>query len=200
VATVAVLLLQASWCAVARARHHHDPDPWRGPRLLVPGRVDTAQGGTPAMITVNSFEKGGDGGDPSECDGHYHSNKDLITALSTGWYATGKRCFKPIRISSTQTGRSVVARVVDECDSHRGCREQHRRHVPGRLGRARARLQHRRGSRHLVRRLIECAWPSSPGKGRQGCVCHACVPREFDVVFVLVCHAPCYANDDLGLV
>jgi hypothetical protein len=122
VATVAVLLLQASWCAVARARHHHDPDPWRGPRLLVPGRVDTAQGGTPAMITVNSFEKGGDGGDPSECDGHYHSNKDLITALSTGWYATGKRCFKPIRISSTQTGRSVVARVVDECDSHRGCK------------------------------------------------------------------------------
>ena len=74
------------------------------------------------MMTVNSFEKGGSGGGPSECDGHYHSNKDLITALSTGWYAGGSRCFKPIRITSTQTGRTVVARVVDECDSHHGCK------------------------------------------------------------------------------
>jgi len=126
---VAVLLLQASWCAVARARHHHDPDPC-GDLVGLQRHKDhgcsspavSAQGGTPAMMTVNSFEKGGDGGGPSECDGQYHSNKDLITALSTRWYAGGRRCFKPIRITSTQTGRSVVARVVDECDSHHGCK------------------------------------------------------------------------------
>ncbi|WVZ59404.1 hypothetical protein U9M48_009550 [Paspalum notatum var. saurae] len=48
----------------------------------------------------------------------------MLAGLSTVWYAGGKRCHKPIRITSTRTGRSVVARVVDECDSsgHGGCK------------------------------------------------------------------------------
>ncbi|XP_066338130.1 putative ripening-related protein 6 [Miscanthus floridulus] len=127
---VAVLLLQAS-CAVARAQHHHASDPC-GDSVGLQRHKDhgcsspavSAQGGTPAMMTVNSFEKGGSGGGPSECDGQYHSNKDLITALSTGWYAGGsRRCRKPIRITSTQTGRTVVAEVRDECDSDSGCED-----------------------------------------------------------------------------
>ncbi|CAL4917285.1 unnamed protein product [Urochloa decumbens] len=98
--SVLALLLQVS-CAVAR-RH--------------------GGGGTPAVMTVNGFQRGEEGG-PSECDGHFHSDGDMIVALSTGWYAGGRRCRKAIRITSARTGRSVEARVVDECDSRRGCRD-----------------------------------------------------------------------------
>ncbi|CAH1412049.1 unnamed protein product [Lactuca virosa] len=65
-------------------------------------------GGTPAIMTINSFEKDGDVGGPSECDGEYHSNNFLIVALSTRWY---------------NKGESARAMLVDECDSNRGCRD-----------------------------------------------------------------------------
>lgn len=128
---VAVLLLQAAWCGVARHHHHHgghhDPDPCGDSSALLRHRdhrcTSPADGGTAAVMTVNGFEKGQDGGGPAACDGHYHSNGDLITALSTRWYAGGRRCHKPIRITSTHTGRSVVTRVVDECDSRHGCKD-----------------------------------------------------------------------------
>jgi hypothetical protein len=68
-------------------------------------------------MTVTSFEGDGNGGGAAACDGSYHNNGDPIAALSTGWYAGGSRCQKPIRITSTQTGRTVVAEVVDECGS-----------------------------------------------------------------------------------
>lgn len=48
---------------------------------------------TQAILTVNDFSPGGDGGGASECDGQYHSNSELIVALSTGWYNGGARCF-----------------------------------------------------------------------------------------------------------
>ncbi|CAN1748214.1 Putative ripening-related protein 2 [Linum perenne] len=74
-----------------------------------------------AMLTINSFEKGGDGGGPSECDGKYHSDDTLIVALSTGWYANGQRCNKFITVNAN--GRSVSAKVVDECDvKHDHCK------------------------------------------------------------------------------
>ena len=41
---------------------------------------------TKAKLTINSFEKGGDGGGPSECDNQYHSDDTLVVALSTGWF------------------------------------------------------------------------------------------------------------------
>jgi hypothetical protein len=67
---IAILaLLQVSWASAHKHKH------------------DGGRGGTSAVMTVNSFKKGGDGGGPSECDGKYHSDDDLITALSTGWYA-----------------------------------------------------------------------------------------------------------------
>ncbi|TVU30268.1 hypothetical protein EJB05_21878, partial [Eragrostis curvula] len=106
-----VLLLQASSCAVARRHHHPDPHPGGG------------GGGTPAVMTVNGFEKGEDGGGPSECDGQYHSDKLHLVALSTRWYANGHRCHKKIRITSVKNGRSVEATVVDECDSRHGCKD-----------------------------------------------------------------------------
>ncbi|KAJ0673294.1 putative RlpA-like domain superfamily, kiwellin [Helianthus annuus] len=76
---------------------------------------------TDATMTINSFEKGGSGGGPSECDGQYHSDDTLIVALSTTWYNGGQRCFKNININ--YSGRTVQAMVVDECDSTRGCKD-----------------------------------------------------------------------------
>ena len=78
---------------------------------------------TKAIMTLNDFSEGGDGGGPSECDGKYHSNSERVVALSTGWYHKGKRCHKHIRIHGR--GRSVLAKVVDECDSMHGCDEDH---------------------------------------------------------------------------
>ncbi|XP_066386888.1 putative ripening-related protein 6 [Miscanthus floridulus] len=121
---VAVLLLQASWCAVAR--HHHDPDPCGNsdPAHRCSSLAVSPNGGTPAVMTVTSFENPGDGGSgPAACDGNYHWNGDPIAALSTAWYAGGSRCRKLIRITSTQTGRTVVATVWDECDSDSGCKD-----------------------------------------------------------------------------
>ncbi|XVF68545.1 hypothetical protein PTKIN_Ptkin11bG0011400 [Pterospermum kingtungense] len=79
---------------------------------------------TKAQLTNNDFSEGGDGGGPSECDGKYHSNSERIVALSTGWYNGGSRCGKMVRITASN-GRSVTAKVVDECDSMRGCDKEH---------------------------------------------------------------------------
>ncbi|KAM0009744.1 putative RlpA-like domain superfamily, kiwellin [Helianthus debilis subsp. tardiflorus] len=78
---------------------------------------------TKAIMTINNFEKGGDGGGPSECDNKYHSNETPVVALSTGWYNKGKRCFKLINIH--YKGKSVKAKVVDECDTTQGCDDEH---------------------------------------------------------------------------
>ncbi|KAK2998580.1 LOW QUALITY PROTEIN: hypothetical protein RJ639_023104 [Escallonia herrerae] len=79
--------------------------------------------GTKATLTLNSFQKGGDGGGPSECDGQYHSDDIPVVALSTGWYSGGGRCHNNIIISAN--GCSVKAMVVDECDSTMGCDKDH---------------------------------------------------------------------------
>ncbi|MBA0690916.1 hypothetical protein Goari_008567 [Gossypium aridum] len=79
---------------------------------------------TKAKLTNNDFSQGGAGGGPSECDEQYHSNSERIVALSTGWYNGGSRCEKMIRIKASN-GKNVTAKVVDECDSMRGCDEEH---------------------------------------------------------------------------
>ncbi|KAL6883479.1 hypothetical protein ACP4OV_010893 [Aristida adscensionis] len=79
-------------------------------------------GGFSAVMTVNGFKRGESGGGPAACDGRFHSDGELIVALSTRWFAKGRRCHRAIRVTSSRNGRSVVARVVDECDSRRGCR------------------------------------------------------------------------------
>ncbi|KAK3029222.1 hypothetical protein RJ639_039302 [Escallonia herrerae] len=78
---------------------------------------------TKATLTLNSFQMGGDGGSPSECDNQHHSDHTPVVALSTGWYSGGGRCHNNIIISPN--GQSVRAMVVDECDSTMGCDEDH---------------------------------------------------------------------------
>lgn len=74
---------------------------------------------TKAYLTLNSFEAGGDGHAPSECDNRYHSDGIPVVALSTGWFNKKSRCLNNITI--TANGHSVVAMIVDECDSTTGC-------------------------------------------------------------------------------
>ncbi|EHA8589326.1 putative ripening-related protein 2 [Cocos nucifera] len=74
-------------------------------------------------MTINSFEKGKEGGGPSECDNKYHGDDKRVVALSTGWYHHGSRCGHNIRINAN--GKSVLAKVVDECDSVNGCDAEH---------------------------------------------------------------------------
>uniref|UniRef100_A0A0E0EZ90 Ripening-related protein 5 n=1 Tax=Oryza meridionalis TaxID=40149 RepID=A0A0E0EZ90_9ORYZ len=77
------------------------------------------------------FEKGKDGGGPSECDNAYHSDGELVVALSTGWFAGMARCGHRVRITASGgSGRSVVAKVVDECDSVHGCDGEHNYEAP----------------------------------------------------------------------
>ncbi|KAL4567094.1 hypothetical protein LXL04_022667 [Taraxacum kok-saghyz] len=78
---------------------------------------------TKATLTINDFQKGGDGGGPAQCDEKYHSNDTPIVALSTGWYNNGKRCSKFINVH--YKGKSVKAKVVDQCDSTLGCDAEH---------------------------------------------------------------------------
>ncbi|CAK9169459.1 unnamed protein product, partial [Ilex paraguariensis] len=55
-------------------------------------------GRTKAVLTINSFEKGGDGGAESECDNNYHSDDTPVVALSTGWFNKKNRCLNNITI------------------------------------------------------------------------------------------------------
>ncbi|KAF8413158.1 hypothetical protein HHK36_001133 [Tetracentron sinense] len=80
-------------------------------------------GRTKATLTINSFEEGGDGGAPSECDNKFHSDDMPVVALSTGWFNKKGRCLNNITIHGN--GHSVVAMVVDECDSTMGCDSDH---------------------------------------------------------------------------
>ncbi|CAN1793342.1 Putative ripening-related protein 6, partial [Linum perenne] len=62
-------------------------------------------------------------------DNKFHSDKELIVALSTGWFKKKKICSKFIkikwngRITRADGGQGTTkATVVDECDSkNRGC-------------------------------------------------------------------------------
>lgn len=75
------------------------------------------------MLTLESFQKGGDGGKPSKCDHQYHSDDTPVVALSTGWFNKKSRCFSYINIHGNW--KSVKAMVVNECDSTKGCDAEH---------------------------------------------------------------------------
>ena len=83
---------------------------------------------TTTYLTLNSFEDGGDGSGPSKRDNQYYSDDTPVVALSTGWFNNKGRCFNNITISAN--GRSVVAMVVDECDSTMGCDPNHNYQPP----------------------------------------------------------------------
>jgi len=78
---------------------------------------------TSAILILNGFGSGEDGGGPSECDKKYHSNTELIVAMSTGWFNKMARCGKKVVIFGN--GKNVTATVVDECDSRAGCDSEH---------------------------------------------------------------------------
>ncbi|KAK1357419.1 Kiwellin [Heracleum sosnowskyi] len=86
--------------------------------------LPTSHSSTLAILTLNDFSEGGDGGAESSCDEKFHKNTELIVTLSTGWFSGGSRCSQEIRISASN-GNSVVAKVVDECDSMNGCDAEH---------------------------------------------------------------------------
>lgn len=94
---------------------------WRGKNTTTGQHSLFACGNTMAVMTLNNFEKGGDGGGPSECDEQYHSNNFLLVALSSRWYNHGQRCLNYINIYYKDA--SARAMVVDECDSSRGCHD-----------------------------------------------------------------------------
>ncbi|XP_078169007.1 putative ripening-related protein 1 [Carex rostrata] len=74
---------------------------------------------TDAVMDLGGFSNASEAGGPAECDNKYHNDTDLVVSLSTGWYNGGSRCTKKIRINGN--GKSVLATVVDECDSVNGC-------------------------------------------------------------------------------
>lgn len=81
---------------------------------------------TPAIMTFTRFENGEDVIRQTSCDQRFHRDKELLVILSSGWLRLDgtNRCNMKIRISAAN-GRSVVAKVVDECDSVSGCDEKH---------------------------------------------------------------------------
>jgi hypothetical protein len=87
---------------------------------------------TPAILTLKVFDHGeDDGGVPTSCDMRFHRNTELVVALSSGWLRLGggrRSCHRRIRVfavAGAASGRSsVVGRVVDDCDSVNGYREE----------------------------------------------------------------------------
>uniref|UniRef100_A0A8R7V9Z1 Ripening-related protein 4 n=1 Tax=Triticum urartu TaxID=4572 RepID=A0A8R7V9Z1_TRIUA len=79
---------------------------------------------TPAILTLNSFTSGRDGGGKSFCDNRFHKDSELVVALSTGWLRLDgtRRCNKMIRINGN--GQSL-AKVVDKYDSVNNCDAEH---------------------------------------------------------------------------
>ncbi|WVZ59452.1 hypothetical protein U9M48_009590 [Paspalum notatum var. saurae] len=82
---------------------------------------------TSAILTLNRFDNGedGQGNGMTSCDMLFHTDKQLVVVLPSGWLRLDgtNRCNKKIRISAN--GRSVLAKVVDECDSVNGCDAEH---------------------------------------------------------------------------
>ncbi|KAL6642897.1 hypothetical protein ACP70R_021078 [Stipagrostis hirtigluma subsp. patula] len=80
---------------------------------------------TPAILRFSRFDNGEDDQRIALCDDRAHRDSELVVTLSSGWLRLGgtDRCNKKIRVVAN--GRSVVAKVVDECDSADGCDEEH---------------------------------------------------------------------------
>ncbi|CAF1138991.1 unnamed protein product [Rotaria sordida] len=76
-----------------------------------------------AILTLNSFREGGDGGFGGACFGAFYPDTQRVVALSTGWFNRGSQCGKRITIHGN--GRTTTAEVVDECDSVHGCDDEH---------------------------------------------------------------------------
>lgn len=112
-------------------------------------------GSTKAIMTLNDFDEGGDGGDPSECDGQFHKNSERVVALSTGWYngeAVAARTYGSAPTAGPCSPRSWTSatRSTGVTASTRSSRraDQRRRRVAGRVGQAGDHRGRRRRVRH----------------------------------------------------
>ncbi|XP_069154616.1 kiwellin-1-like [Solanum lycopersicum] len=72
-------------------------------------------GNTKVVLTLNSFQKGGDGGGPSECDNQYHFDDTPVHFLEFFLSQNVQNIMTPI----------LLMTVVDECDSTMGCDDEH---------------------------------------------------------------------------
>uniref|UniRef100_A0A0E0M1S2 Uncharacterized protein n=1 Tax=Oryza punctata TaxID=4537 RepID=A0A0E0M1S2_ORYPU len=86
---------------------------------------------TPAIPTLKVFDNREDEGRPTSCNICLCRNMELVIALSSGWPRLDgggvdcrRRCNRRIRVAATAYGWSIVVRVVNECDSVNGCRDE----------------------------------------------------------------------------
>ncbi|XP_040249783.1 putative ripening-related protein 6 [Aegilops tauschii subsp. strangulata] len=84
-------------------------------------------------MTVSGFDKGEERG-PASCSGTYHDDMEFVMTVSTKLYTSGGLCGIMFRITSTETGRSTMAEVVDECHDCRDDQVGAPAGVWGRLG------------------------------------------------------------------
>ncbi|KAE8723304.1 Ripening-related protein grip22 [Hibiscus syriacus] len=82
--------------------------------FTIPMCSPQVSGHTKATLSLNGFGLGEDGGGRCECDNQYHNDTELIVALSTGWFNKKERRMNYINIHGN--GKTVKAKVVDECD------------------------------------------------------------------------------------
>ncbi|KAL4311223.1 hypothetical protein GQ457_01G055450 [Hibiscus cannabinus] len=73
---------------------------------------------TKANLTLQSYDHGGDGSPPAECDNHYYNDDDFVV-VTEGDVITNKS------INIRGNGKRVRAKVVDECVSSGGCDGAH---------------------------------------------------------------------------
>ncbi|KAE8657693.1 putative ripening-related protein 1 [Hibiscus syriacus] len=107
-----------------KCKHRHDSDCCKEGKLYTTYTCSPqVSGHTKATLTLNGFGPGEDVSGQCECDNQYHNDKELIVALSTGWFNKKKRCMNYINIHGN--GKTVKANVVDECDSTMGCDSDH---------------------------------------------------------------------------
>lgn len=75
------------------------------------------------MFILNGFGVGEFGGGVFLCMGQFYIVEDSVVVLLMGWFSGGVWCLKLICIEGN--GRSIIVKVVDECDMCVGCDEEY---------------------------------------------------------------------------
>ena len=64
--------------------------------------LPAGEASTKAVLTLNSFEKGKDGGGATFCDHRFYKDSAMVVALSSGWLRLDgtRRCGKMVRVTA----------------------------------------------------------------------------------------------------